>query len=472
MDIDRFRKIAHQLVDWMADYLDDSETYPVLPDLEPGAIEAQIPDKAPESPQDFDAIWSDFQSAILPGMTHWNHPGFFAYFPANHSPPSILAEMLTATLGAQCMSWETSPAATELEESMMAWLADLLALPPGFTGVIQDTASSSTLVSLLTAREAATAGDIGRRGMVDAGKPWVIYTSDQAHSSIDKAVKLAGFGLDHLRKIAVDDHFAMRPECLQEAIIADRHAGRIPLAVVATVGTTSSAAVDPLEPIGDICRRHDLWFHVDAAYAGSAAILPEKRWIFDGIDAADSLVFNPHKWLLTNFDCSAYFVRDVDALINTFKASPEYLKTAHDDEVSNFRDWGIPLGRRFRALKLWFVMRSYGAQALRQLLRRHIDLATHFAGAVDDHPHFERLAPVDFGLVCFRLRPPGRSDEELDRLNQQLLDALYDVDHLHLTHTRLAGDLCLRLSIGQWKTDERHVQRAWQTIQDCAQALI
>ena len=468
MNTSKFRQTAHRLVDWIADYLEDTTDYAVLPDVKPGDVRAAIKERAPDDGEGIDAIVADFFDHIMPGITHWNHPGFFAYFPANHSPPSILAEFLTAALGAQCMSWETSPAATELEEAMMQWLAQLLELPDGFTGVIQDTASSSTLVSLLTAREQATSGDVGRKGFVEAGQRWVIYTSEQAHSSVDKAVKLAGFGLDNLRKIAVDDDYAMRPEKLAEAIDADRKAGAVPLAIVATVGTTSSTAVDPLPEIAEIADDRDLWLHVDAAYAGSAAILPEKRWILDGVEGADSFVFNPHKWLLTNFDCSAYFVRNVDALVGTFRASPEYLKTVHDDDVSNFRDWGIPLGRRFRALKLWFVMRSYGADGLRAMLRKHIALAGDFRRAVEEHRQFEVLAPSPFGLVCFRYAPQQVAADRLDDLNRRLLEALRDCEDLHLTHTRLGGDYCLRMSIGQWKTDCRHVEGAWETIQSVA----
>ena len=463
-----FRQAAHQLVDWMADYLEDPTGYPVLPDVQPGEIRERIADDPPERPEEMEAIVSDFFDQILPGLTHWNHPGFFAYFPANHSPPSVLAEMLTAAIGAQCMSWETSPAATELEQKMMQWLAELLELPGDFTGVIQDTASSSTLVSLLTAREKATKGEVGRSGMREGGDDWVIYASEQAHSSVDKAVKLAGFGLNNLRNIAVDDRFAMRPEALRSAIEADIDAGRTPLAVIATVGTTSSTAVDPLEQIGDIADAYDCWLHVDAAYAGSAAILPEKRWILDGIDRADTFVFNPHKWLMTNFDCSAYFVRDVDALVGSFRASPEYLKTVHDDEVVNFRDWGIPLGRRFRALKLWFVLRSYGADGLRTILRRHIELAEQFRQQVQDHPDFEVMAPSPFGLVCFRYLPRSGDPEAL---NKQLLAQLRQRDELHLTHTRLGEDFCLRMSIGQWHTRQQHVESAWETIQQIAAEL-
>lgn len=471
MNIEQFRQLAHRAVDWIADYLDDPTQYPVLPDVEPGDVLRRIDAEAPQCGEDPEKLFDDFADEIVPAMTHWNHPGWFAYFPANHSPPSILAEMLTAAMGANCMSWETSPAATELEEAMMDWLSGLIGLPDGFTGVIQDTASSSTLVSLLTAREKATEGAVGRRGLVEAGEQWVIYASEETHSSIDKAVKLGGFGLDNLRKIPVDDEFALRPEALESAVAEDLEAGRVPLAVVATVGTTSSTAVDPLGEIGRIADEYNLWFHVDAAYAGSAAILPEKRWILDGVERADSFVFNPHKWLMTNFDCSAYFVRDTDALVNTFRASPEYLKTAHDPEVKNFRDWGIPLGRRFRALKLWFVLRNYGAEGLREMLRRHIDLAAEFRQWIVESDEFEVLAPSPFGLVCFRWLPVKNRFESVDEANRRLLEKLREVESLHLTHTRLDEKFCLRMSIGQWQTRRHHVEQAREAIVDAVERL-
>jgi len=338
MDPDEFRRHAHVLVDWMADYLRDVGTLPVTPAVAPGDIRRQVPAAPPLDPEPFEALFGDFQRVILPGMTHWNHPGWFAYFPGNNSPPSILGEMLTATLGAQCMSWATSPAATELEQVVMDWLRQMMDLPAGFVGVIQDTASTATLVALLSARERATGGKAGAAGLAAAGTPLAVYASREAHSSIDKAVKLAGYGLDLLRPIETDEVYALRPDALALALEADRNAGIRPACVVASVGTTSSTAIDPLRPIGELCRRSGAWLHVDAAYAGAAAIVPELRPLFDGIEAADSIVFNPHKWLLTNFDCTAYFVRDPAALLSTFQATPEYLRTAYDADVVNFRD--------------------------------------------------------------------------------------------------------------------------------------
>jgi len=466
MHPDEFRRHAHVLVDWMADYLRDVGSLPVTPGVAPGDIRRQVPEEPPLDPEPFERLFEDFRRVVLPGMTHWNHPGWFAYFPGNNSAPSILGEMLTATLGAQCMSWVTSPAATELEQVMMDWLRQMMGLPPGFVGVIQDTASTATLVALLSARERATGGRAGAAGLAAAGAeaPLAVYASREAHSSIDKAVKLAGYGLDLLRHIETDDAFALRPEALARALEADRAAGIRPACVVATVGTTSSTAIDPLRPIAEQCRRAGAWLHVDAAYAGAAAIVPELRPLFDGIEAADSLVFNPHKWLLTNFDCSAYFVRDPAALLATFQATPEYLRTAYDADVVNFRDWGIQLGRRFRALKLWFVIRSYGVEGLRAIIRRHVALARELAAWVAEDPAFELVAPVRFGLVCFRWRPAGRTEEEIDALNARLLMEVNATRERYLTHTRLGGRYVIRLVVGQRATEREHVQRAWEAV--------
>lgn len=465
MSPDDFRRHAHDLVDWMADYLADASAYRVVPDVAPGEIASALPRIPPESAEPFEAILADFRRVIVPGMTHWNHPGWFAYFPGNNSPPSILAEMLTATLGAQCMSWQTSPAATELEQVTMEWLRGMIGLPPDFTGVIQDTASTSTLVALLSARERATGHAWGARGPAAGGPRLAVYASAEAHSSVGKGVKLAGYGSEMLRPIPVDGEFALRPDALEAAMVADLAAGIRPACVVATIGTTSSTAVDPVRAVAEICRRHGAWLHVDAAYAGSAAILPECRRYFDGIELADSFVFNPHKWLLTNFDCSAYFVRDVEMLIRTFGASPEYLRTAHDDRVVNFRDWGIQLGRRFRALKLWFVIRSYGVDGLRRMLREHIALAQEFRGWVEAEPGFEVLAPSPFGLVCFRHRPEGIGDEtSLTDHNRRLIGRVNGTGSAYLTHTSLAGTFAIRVVVGQWRTERTQVEAVWRLI--------
>ncbi len=465
MEISEFRRAGHELVDWMADYLGDVERLPITPDVQPGDIRRSLPASPPRIAEPPAQLMNDFGKLILPGMTHWGHPGFFAYFPSNASPPSMLAEMLTAALGAQCMSWQTSPAATELEQVTMEWLRQMLGLPEGFTGVIQDTSSTATLVALLTARERATGFAAAIHGLYGVERPLTVYASRERHSSVDKAVRLAGYGIESLRLIDLDDGYAMRPEALDAAIAADVAQGFLPAAVVATTGTTGSTAIDPLRAIGEICARHGAWLHVDASYAGSASILPEKRWIIDGVEHADSFVFNPHKWMLVNFDCSAYFVKDVDALLRTFSASPEYLRTTHDGEVVNFRDWGIQLGRRFRALKLWWVIKSYGVEGLQAILRQHCDWAQAFAGWVSGDSRFELMAPVPLGLVCFRLRP--RAGEDLagvNERNRELLARVNATRQIYLSHTVLDGRYTIRMAIGARATEQRHVEAAWQLI--------
>ena len=466
-----FRAHAHELVDWMADYLEQVERLPVKPDVQPGTVLKQLPLAPPDDGEPFSAVFRDFREIILPGMTHWQHPSFFAYFPANSSPPSILAEMLTATLGAQCMSWATSPAATELEERVMEWLRTMIGLPSTFTGVIQDTASTATLCALLTARERRSAFRINERGFA-AEMRFTVYCSAEAHSSIEKAVKIAGFGREYLRKIRVDDDFAMIPSVLEETLTRDLRLGYTPLCVVAAVGTTGSTGLDPLRPIAALCRKHGIWLHVDAAYAGSALLLPEFRWIADGVEAADSVVFNPHKWLLTNFDCSAYFVQDVEALVRTFEILPEYLKTPEGDRVKNYRDWGIQLGRRFRALKLWFVIRTYGVHGLQQFLRTQIAMAQRLARRVQSTPGFQILAPVPLNVICFRYAPSGLTEPAaLDALNVRLLESLNQTGLLYLSHTRLAGRFTLRLVVGQTYVQQHHVDEAWERIVATAHGL-
>ncbi len=372
MDTKEFRTHGHLIVDWIADFMDNIENYPVSPNIKPGEIKAQLPKTAPTKGEKMEHIFKDFQSLILPGITHWQHPCWFAYFPANNSPPSVLGEFLTAALGAQCMIWKTSPAAEELEEVTMEWLRKMVGLPEGMNGVIQDSASTSTLVALITAREKTSCFMINNKGF---NETLTVYCSEEAHSSVVKGAKIAGYGKENIRLISADERFAMDAEQLENAILEDKANGLKPTCVCATLGTTSSAGIDPLEKIGAICKKQNLWLHVDAAYAGTAAILPEKRWIMKGTEYADSFVFNPHKWLLTNFDCSAYFVKDSEALKKAFEIHPEYLKTGVDETVNNYRDWGIQLGRRFRALKLWFVLRSYGIEGLQSMVREHIRLA-------------------------------------------------------------------------------------------------
>ncbi|MCK4766293.1 MAG: aspartate aminotransferase family protein [Candidatus Aminicenantes bacterium] len=468
MDNKEFRKYGHELVDWMAGYLDEIRKYPVKAQTKPGEIIAQLPLSPPRQGEPMDAIIADFKKIILPGMTHWQHPGFFAYFNANNSYPSILAEMLTAAMGAQCMSWQTSPAATELEERVMEWTAKLVGLPGDFTGVIQDTASTATLCSLLSAREKYSDFKINEKGFA-GGNKYAIYCSTEAHSSIEKAVKIAGFGRESLRRIDVDKDFAIIPAALEAEIKKDKQAGFLPLIMVAACGTTGSTAVDPLGEVGEICRRYDLWLHVDAAYAGTGLILPEKRWMIDGIEHADTFVFNPHKWMFTNFDCSAYFVKDKGALIRTFEILPEYLKTKEGKQVNNYRDWGIQLGRRFRALKLWFVIRHFGVEGLREKIAAHVKWARDFAAGIEAAPDFELLAPVPLSTICFRYSPAGIKEKEvLNTLNARLLEALNGTGKIYLTHTKLNGIYTIRLVIGQTGQQETDVKEAWELIRRTA----
>jgi aromatic-L-amino-acid decarboxylase len=464
MKNDDFRRSGHQFVDWIADYFENVEDFSVLSRLEPGDVKDLVPAVPPARGESMDAIFKDFERVVMPGITHWQHPGWFAYFPANNSPASVLGELLTAGLGAQCMLWQTSPAAAELEEVVLDWLRQMIGLPEGFSGVIQDTASTATLCAFLSARERATGFESNESGV---RAPLTVYGSEEVHSSAEKGVKIAGFGKRNFRRIPTDQRFAVIPERLEEAIVRDKEAGLVPACVMATVGTTSSGAVDPLRAVGEICRRHGVWFHVDAAWAGTAALLPEKRWILDGAELADSLVFNPHKWLLTNFDCSAYFVRDPASLVRTFEIHPEYLKTGADAKVKNFRDWGIQLGRRFRALKLWFVIRNYGVEGLQAMVREHIRLAALFKDWVEADPRFELLAPVDLALVCFRLSD-GRDEASLDDLNRRFLERINAAGPIFLTHTSLGGRYTLRFVVGQRTTEERHVRAAWDIISAAA----
>jgi aromatic-L-amino-acid decarboxylase len=464
MKTEDFRSSGHRFVDWIADYYDNIEKFPVLSRLEPGDVKQLVPAVPPARGEDMEDIFRDFERIIVPGIAHWQHPGWFAYFPANNSPASVLGELLTAGIGAQCMVWQTSPAAAELEEVVLDWLRQMIGLPAGFTGVIQDTASTATLCALLSARERATGFESNESGF---RVPLTVYASDEAHSSVDKGIKIAGYGKRNFRRVPTDERFALVPEKLDEALAKDKEAGLVPACVVATVGTTSSGAVDPLRPIGEICRRHGVWLHVDAAWAGTAALVPEKRWILDGAEMADSFVFNPHKWMVTNFDCSAYFVREPEALVRTFEIHPEYLKTGVDAKVKNYRDWGIQLGRRFRALKLWFVVRSHGVEGLQAMVREHLRLAALVKDWIEADARFELLAPVDLALVCFRLND-GRDEAALDVLNRRLLDRVNAAGPVFLSHTTLGGKFTIRLVVGQRTTEERHVRGAWDIISAAA----
>ncbi len=469
MNPQEFRRWGRAAIDWIADYMERVEQYPVAAQVKPGEIRAKLPAAAPVEGESFEAILRDMDEIILPGITHWQSPNFFAYFPSNNSGPSILGELFSAGLGVQGMLWATSPACTELETHVLDWLVNMLALPLHFKststggGVIQQSASSAALCALLAARERATGG---QGNLAGADGSLTAYASTHAHSSIEKGVRIAGLGANNLRLIDVDEHYAMRPDRLAEAIAADRAAGRRPCFVCATVGTTSSTAIDPLPEIGRICREQGPWLHVDAAMAGTAGLCPELRPLFDGLEWADSYCFNPHKWMFTNFDCDCFFVAQRAELIRTLSILPEYLRNPATESgaVIDYRDWQVPLGRRFRALKLWFVIRWFGVAGLQQRVRRHVALAQQFARWLQSDFRFELAAPVPLSLVCFRHRGG-------DAANRQILDRLNASGRIYLTHTQLGGKLTLRMSIGQTNTEHRHVQQAWDMIREAATAV-
>jgi aromatic-L-amino-acid decarboxylase len=469
MSPEQFRRYGRAVVDWIADYYERIETLPVLSGVEPGQIRASLPVEPPQKSEAFEDILNDVSDLILPGVTHWQSPNFFAFFPANASGPAILGDLLSSGLGVQGMLWATSPACTELETHVMDWLVGMLDLPEAFLsgnsggGIIQDSASNASLCALLAARERATNYESNERGCKGN---LVAYTSSQAHSSIEKAAKIAGIGRENLRLIDVDEHYAMRADFLEQQIENDRKAGRMPCFVSATVGTTSSNGLDPLPEIGRVCRENNLWLHADAAMAGTAALCPEYRWIHRGLEMADSYCFNPHKWMFTNFDCDCFYVADRGALIRTLSILPEYLRNTATESgaVIDYRDWQIPLGRRFRALKLWFVIRHYGVEGLQHHVRQHVEMAQQFAAWIRQDERFEVVVRPPLNLVCFRHR--GGDD-----INQQLMDKLNQSGDLYLTHTRMQDRLTLRLCVGQTHTEFRHVERAWQRIQEIAEEL-
>ncbi|MGA3194525.1 MAG: pyridoxal-dependent decarboxylase [Terriglobales bacterium] len=464
MSPEEFRRHGHAVVDWIADYQSRIESFPVLSRVRPGEIRSKLPPAPPAQGEAFDQMMEDLDRIILPGITHWQSPNFYAYFPANGSGPGILGDLLSSGLGVQGMLWSTSPACTELETHVLDWLIPMLGLPDKFLstsaggGVIQDTASSASLCALLAARERSTEFASNRKGC--DGK-LVAYCSTQTHSSVEKAMKIAGMGSDNLRAIAVDENFALRSGALEEQIAADIKAGLVPCFVCATVGTTSSYAIDPVREIARICGQHNIWLHVDSAMTGTAAICPEFRFINDGVEFADSYTFNPHKWMFTNFDCNCFYVADRKHLVQTLSILPEYLRNQATESgaVIDYRDWHIQLGRRFRSLKLWFVIRHYGVEGLQHHIREHIRLAQQFAERVRDDARFEVAAPAKLNLVCFRLRS-GDDD------NQVLMNRLNASGDLFLTHTRLDGKFTLRMCIGQTHTEGRHVEHAWGRIQE------
>lgn len=485
MDPDTFRRYGHEMVDWIADYFNDIDDYPVLSQVKPGEIKAQIPAYPPADSEPMPEIFADFERVIIPGITHWNHPSFFAYFGITGSAPGILGELLAAALNVNGMLWKTSPAATELEEVTLDWLRQMLGLPAGFRGIILDTASMSSMIAIAAAREALDL-DIRRQGM--AGRPDLprlrLYTSEQAHSSIEKGAITLGIGQEGVRKIRTDGEFRMDPQALARAVEEDIAVGWRPFCVAATVGTTSTTSIDPVPEIAEICRQHGLWLHVDGAYGGVAAVVPEMRHVLAGCEHADSVVVNPHKWLFTPIDCSAFYVRDPDILKRAFSLVPEYLKTGEDD-VTNYMDWGVQLGRRFRALKLWMVIRYFGHQGLSANLREHIRLGQLMAQKVDADPDFERLAPTPFSTICFRARPRDlaellrdadavethKIEAYLDELNKAVIDAVNATGRAFFSHTKLKGRYTIRMAIGNIRSDEAHVTGAWELLRENALRL-
>jgi len=464
MSADEFRRHGHYVVDWIADYLSHPERYPVLSQNQPGDVKAALPTAAPENGEAMDVMLADLDRVILPGVTHWNHPAFFAYFAVSGSAPGILGEMLSAAFNVNAMLWRTSPSATELEEVTLEWLRQLMGLPGEFEGVIYDTASISTLCAIAAAREAAGL-DVREQGLGATGAKLRMYASEHVHSSVDKSAMTLGIGLAGLRKIASDAEFRMDSNALAQAIQEDRANGWLPFCVVATTGTTSSTSIDPVPAIADICEREGLWLHVDAAYGGSSAIVPEMRWVLEGCDRADSLVVNPHKGLFVPVDLSVLFCRKMNVLRNAFSLVPEYLRTGEGEEVKNFMDYGPQLGRRFRAIKFWFVMRYYGVEGLQSRIRLQMELAREFADWVDQSEDFERLAPVPFSLVCFRAHPRAVANgPDLDALNESLMNEVNRRGRVYLSHTRLAGKLTLRLAVGNIRTTREHIKLAWDEL--------
>jgi aromatic-L-amino-acid decarboxylase len=465
---EEFRKLGHEVVDWIADYRRDIASHPVMARTAPGEIRTMLPAEPPVHPESFDQIMRDVDRVIVPGLTHWQHPSFFGFFPSNGALASVLGDFLSTGLGVLGLSWQSSPALTELEEVATDWLRQMVGLSSGWSGVIQDTASTSTLVSLLTARERASEYSMHDGGLRDVEDPLVVYASAQSHSSVEKAVLLAGFGRDNLRLIPVDDAFAMRADALAAAISDDIADGRRPCAIVATTGTTSVTALDPVAEAVGLARQHDMWVHVDAAMAGSAMILPECRWMWDGIEGADSIVINPHKWLGAAFDCSVYFVRDPESLVRVMSTSPSYLRSSADTQVKNYRDWGLPLGRRFRALKLWCLIREQGVERLQQRLRRDLVNAQWLADQVRATPPWRVVAPVHLQTVCVRHEPLGLEGDALDRHTMAWADRLNRSGKAYVTPAVLRGGWMVRVSVGTVTTEREHVEQLWRAMQQAA----
>jgi aromatic-L-amino-acid decarboxylase len=461
MNSDEFRKAGYRIIDWVADYRANVESRPVMAKTAPGEIKAQLPASPPQQPESFDAIMNDLDRIVLPGITTWQHPRFFGYFPSGGSLASVLGDYVSSGLGVVGLAWQSSPALTEVEEVMMDWLRQMLGLSEQWSGVISDTASTSSLVALLCARERASNFSSSRGGLQSEPQPLIVYTSQHSHSSVEKAALLAGFGKAHVRIVPHDASYAMRPESLDAMIVEDRAGGRRPCAVVATTGTTTSTALDPLAAIGRVAQQHGVWMHVDAAMAGSAMILPECRWMWDGIESADSVIVNPHKWLGAVFDCTLYFVRDPEHLVRVMSTNPSYLKTAADSQVKNYRDWGVPLGRRFRALKLWFLIREQGVEGLQARLRRDIDNAKWLEREVTATPNWRVLAPVPLQTVCVRHEPAGISGDALDKHTLDWAARLNQSGEAYVTPAMLDGRWMVRVSIGAELTEREHVGELW-----------
>ena len=469
-DLEAFEKVAHKSIDWIVEYYKNIEAFPVKSKVKPGDIYNAIPENAPELGESYEEIIKDLDDIILPGMTHWQHPSFHAYFNANTSFPSILGEIFTSALAAQCMLWDTSPAAAELEEKVMDWLKSACAFPKEWYGSIQDSASSATLCAVISAREWATGFEANRSGLYRQGN-LVYYCSEQAHSSVEKAVRVAGLGSESLRKIAVDGNYAIKTDVLEESIKKDIQNGNRPTAIIGAAGTTGSHAFDPLDELGTIAKKYNLWYHIDAAHAGNITIVPEMRRLFKGMEKADSYVFNPHKWMFTNFDCSAYYVKSKEILINTMGILPEYLKTSEDDHVNNYKDWGLQLGRRFRALKLWFVLRQFGIEEIRKRFKKHVELTQNFKSRILKDGRFELLAPAPLNLICFRYQPGGIPEAELNEINQSILEKINRTGKAYITHTKLSDKYTLRFVVGQTNVEQAHVDKFYRLLLETVDAI-
>jgi aromatic-L-amino-acid decarboxylase len=467
MDTKEFRRLGHELIDWIADYREKAThgEFPVLRNVTPGAVKGALPAAPPAQPERFDAVLSDLNEVILPNCTQWLDPRFFAYFPSNSSLSAVLGDYVSTGLGQLGLNWQASPALTEVEEVVIDWLRQMLGLSDAWSGVIQDTASTGALVALICARERATSHAATRGGLQSEAKPLVIYASSQSHSSVDKAALMAGFGRTYVRSVPVDERFCMRADALAQMVQSDIAGGLLPCAVVATTGSTATTACDPLAAIAKVAQDHRLWMHVDAALAGSAMILPECRGLWEGVEGADSLVVNPHKWLGASFDCSTYFVRDPEHLIRVMSTNPSYLRSAADSQVKNFRDWGIPLGRRFRALKLWFLIREQGVSGLQARLRRDIGYAEWFAAQVDAAPLWKRVAPVPLQTICVRHEPAGLSGEALDKHTLGWVKRINESGKAFLTPAILDGRWMVRVAFGGEATEQRHVEELWALMQ-------